>query len=231
MDEKDLEKQINDRANALIDKNTDDAKISILIDEKAKTSDNVKDVIDLLATKTALGQQGTVEKIVDEKSEELRNDAESKRVKAETERVNEEVKKVLAEKEKQIAEYDKQITAKQKEIEELKARADEEDAYFERNKEILKYLNVRSKKSLKTMQFLMIPSTFVFFIVQVLLFPITFCGLIIESIVNILGGVCGSIKNNAFRIIIAILVLSLLVGAFVLVYYFGGDFIAKSCNG
>lgn len=229
MDEKELEKSIEEKANALIEKNTN-TEITSLLDEKAKSSDNVKEVIDLLATRTALEQQDTVDKIVDEKSEELRNDAESKRVKAETERVNEEVKKVLAEKEKQIAEYDKLITAKRKEIEELKAKADEEEAYFERNKEILKYLNVRSKKSLKTMQVLMIPSTIVFFIVQVLLFPITFCGLIIESIVNILGGVCGSIKNNAFRIIIAILVLTILVGAFVCVYYFGGDLIAKSFN-
>ena len=225
MDEKELEKSIEEKANALIEKNTN-TEITSLLDEKAKSSDNVKEVIDLLATRTALEQQDTVDKIVDEKSEELRNDAESKRVKAETERVNEEVKKVLAEKEKQIAEYDKLITAKRKEIEELKAKADEEEAYFERNKEILKYLNVRSKKSLKTMQVLMIPSTIVFFIVQILLFPITFCGLIIESIVNILGGVCGSIKNNAFRIIIAILVLTILVGAFVCVYYFGGDLIA-----
>lgn len=229
MDEKELEKSIEEKANALIEKNTN-TEITSLLDEKAKSSDNVKEVIDLLATRTALEQQDTVDKIVDEKSEELRNDAESKRVKAETERVNEEVKKVLAEKEKQIAEYDKLITAKRKEIEELKAKADEEEAYFERNKEILKYLNVRSKKSLKTMQVLMIPSTIVFFIVQILLFPITFCGLIIESIVNILGGVCGSIKNNAFRIIIAILVLTILVGAFVCVYYFGGDLIAKSFN-
>ena len=229
MDEKELEKSIEEKANALIEKNTN-TEITSLLDEKAKSSDNVKEVIDLLATRTALEQQDTVDKIVDEKSEELRNDAESKRVKAETERVNEEVKKVVAEKEKQIAEYDKLITAKRKEIEELKAKADEEEAYFERNKEILKYLNVRSKKSLKTMQVLMIPSTIVFFIVQILLFPITFCGLIIESIVNILGGVCGSIKNNAFRIIIAILVLTILVGAFVCVYYFGGDLIAKSFN-
>lgn len=229
MDEKELEESIEEKANALIDKNTN-TEITSLLDEKAKSSDNVKEVIDLLATRNALSQKETVQKIVNEKDEELRNDAESKRIQAETERVNEEVKKVVAEKEKQIAEYDKLITAKRKEIEELKAKADEEEAYFERNKEILKYLNVRSKKSLKTMQVLMIPSTIVFFVVQILLFPITFCGLIIESIVNILGGVCGSIKNNAFRIIIAILVLTILVGAFVCVYYFGGDLIAKSFN-
>jgi hypothetical protein len=191
----------------------------------------VKEVIDLLATRNALSQKETVQKIVNEKDEELRNDAESKRIQAETERVNEEVKKVLAEKEKQIAEYDKLITAKRKEIEELKAKADEEEAYFQRNKEILKYFNVRSKKSLKTMQTLMIPSIIVFILVQIITFPLTLCGLIMESIINIVGGVCGSIKNNAIRIIVAILVVAILVGAFFCAYYFGGDLIVKSCNG
>lgn len=230
MEEKDLEKSIEDRAKALIEKNTDSG-IALLLDEKAKSSDSVKEVIDLLATKTALEQEGTVDKIVGEKSEELRNDAESKRIQAETERINEEVKKVLAEKEKQIAELDKQISSKLKQVEELKAQSDEEDAYFERNKEILKYFNVRSKKSLKTMQALMVPSVVVFFIVQIIIFPLTLCGLILESLINIVGGVCGSIKNNAIKIIVAILVIAILVGGCFCAYYFGGDFIMKSCNG
>lgn len=230
MDEKELEKSIDEKANALIEKNTN-TEITALLDQKAKSSENVKEVIDLLATRTALEQEDTVDKIVGEKGEELRNDAESKRIQAETERINEEAKKVLAEKEKQIAEYDKQISAKRKEVEELKAKADEEEAYFQRNKEILKYFNVRSKKSLKTMQALMIPSLIVFILVQVITFPITLCGLIIESIINIVGGVCGSIKSNAIKIIVSILIVSILVGVFFCAYYFGGDLIAKSCNG
>lgn len=205
--------------------------VNEFLDEKAKGTDDVNQFVDLLTTRNALAQQGTINMLVEEKGEELRNRAESKRIQAETEKIDEEVKKEIAEKEKQIAEYDKQITAKRKEVEELKAQADEEDAYFQRNKEILKYFNVRSKKSLKAMQVLMVPSMVIFFVVQILIFPITFCGLIIESLINIVGGVCGSIKSNAIKIIVAILVIAILVGAFVCAYYFGGDFIIESCNG
>ena len=209
------------------EKTVGESQVVAMIDEKAKQSNNVKDVVDLLATRSALTNEETVEKIVDEKGEELRLDAESKRIKAETERINEEVKKVIAEKEKEIAEYDKQISAKKKEVEELKTLADKEDAFFERNKEVLKYLNVRSKKTLGVMHALMFPATIVFVVVQILLFPLTLCGLILECIVSILGGICGAITNNALKIIIGLIVLAVIVVGSGFVYYYGGQFVFK----
>ena len=201
------------------------ADVYALIDQQAKQTPNVKTAVDLLATKEALSEDENVEKIVREKSEELKNDAEAKRIEAETSKINEQVKKIKALAEQELVEIEKQIQAKKKEVEELQAESNKEDAYFTRNKEILKYVNVRSKKTLKVMKTLMLPATLIFFIVQVLLFPITFTGLVLENIVNIIGGICGAIKSNVWRILLAVLVVLIISGVCFTVYYFGIKFI------
>ena len=99
----------------------------------------------MFATATAVKQEETVVKIVEEKQEELKNDAEAKRVKAETERIQKEVEKVKQEKEKELAVLDKIISSKQKEVEQLKVESDKAQAFFDSNKEILSYVGVRSK--------------------------------------------------------------------------------------
>lgn len=195
--------------------------VNDLLDNKVKQTDNVKTAIDILATKTALEQEGTVQKLVEEKTAELKNDAEAKRVKAETDRVNEEIEKVKAEKLKEIEEFDKIITGKQKEVEKLKADSDKAQAFFDSNKEILSYVGVRNKKSLTTMQWLMIPATILFVIVQILLFPVTFVGKTLEALIEIIGGICNAIKSNAVRIVVTISVL-LLIGVVVFLTYFYG---------
>lgn len=196
--------------------------INSLLDKKVEQATEVKSAIDFLATKTALQQEDTIKKVVTEKQEELRNDAETKRIQAETERISKEVEKVKQEKEKQLAELDKVITAKRKEVEQLKADSDKAQAFFESNKDILKYIGIRERKSIRTMQALMIPAAVVFIIVQILLFPLTLIGLILETIVNILGGICGAIQNNALKIILSILIVTLLLGGGFCAYYFGG---------
>lgn len=196
--------------------------VDTTIDTEIKNTDNVKDVIDLYATKTALEQEETLNKVVTEKQEELRTDAEAKRIQAETTKISKEVEKVKQEKEKQLAELDKVISAKQKEVEQLKADSDKAQAFFDSNKDILKYIGIRERKSIKTMQALMIPATIMFIIVQILLFPLTFMGLLLETVVNILGSICGAIKNNALKIILSILVIALLLGGGFCAYYFSG---------
>lgn len=212
-----------------------DKSILSMIETKANKTDDVKSAIDLLATSTALKQDGTVEKLVNEKTEELKNDAEARRVEAETKRIAEEVNRVKQEAEKEIAEYDKIIAAKQKEVDQLNAERDKlkaenekAEAYFEANKDILKYIGVRSKKSMGVMKSLMYPASIVFIIVQILLFPLTFAGLTLEAVVNIVGAVCGSIKNNAFKIILSIGIILLVVGVLVCTYVFGGKLIANA---
>lgn len=214
-----IEKNINENSMGLIgDKTKSIAEVSKIITDKVNGTDNVKTAIDLLTTKTALQQEGVVEKLVDEKEQELVKDAETKKINAETE-------KLKKEKEREIAEFDKIIYAKQKEIEQLKVEADKAQAFFDSNKDILKYIGVREKKSLKTMQVLMFPATLVFIFVQILIFPITLCGLVLEAIIGILGGICGAIKNQALKIVITILVLLVIAGVSFCTYYFGGNLI------
>jgi hypothetical protein len=200
--------------------------VKSILDDKVKRTDDVKTAIDLLATKTALEQGNTVEKLVAEKTEELRNNAEAKRVEAETQRVEEETKKIIAERQKEIEEYDKLITAKKKEVEQLKAESDKAQAFFDANSEILKYIGVRNKKSLGIMKALMFIAVPVFCLVQILLFPLTFSGVILEAFVGIIGGICGAIKNNALKIVVSVLVVLLIVGIVLLVYFYGGRLIA-----
>lgn len=199
--------------------------LNTLLENKVKQTEDVKTAIDLLATREALADENTVNKIVDEKTEELRNDAEAKRVSAETNRINEEVAKIKRQKEKELEEYDRLITARKKEAEQLKADADKAQAFFEANGEILKYIGVRSKKSLKTMQALMVPATIIFAIVQILLFPLTLCGVVLEALVNIVGGICNAIKNQALKIVASIGVILLISSAVFGVYFFGGNLI------
>lgn len=214
-----IEKNINENSMGLIgDKTKSIEEVSKIITDKVNGTDNVKTAIDLLTTKTALQQEGVVEKLVDEKEQELVKDAETKKINAETE-------KLKKEKEKEIAEFDKIIYSKQKEIEQLKVEADKAQAFFDSNKDILKYIGVREKKSLKTMQVLMFPATLVFIFVQILIFPITLCGLVLEAIIGILGGICGAIKNQALKIVITILVLLVISGVSFCTYYFGGNLI------
>lgn len=200
--------------------------LNSLLDQKAEKTEDVKTAIDLLATREALNQEENVDKLIKEKAEELRNDAEAKRVKAEADRINEEAKKVIAEKEKQLEEFDKEISARQKEVEHLKAEADKSQAFFEANGEILKYIGIRTKKSLGVMKGLMTPATLIFTIVQILMFPLTLCGVVIEALVGIVGGVCGTIKNNALKMIATIGLAVLIMAILVAVYVLGGKLIA-----
>ena len=211
----DIEKKVEERANEIISLKSEGSVDNVIM-EKVRKTDNVKEAIDLMTTTTALKQEGVVEKLVEEKEKELIKDAETKKLQAETD-------KLKQEKEKEIAEYDKVITAKKKEIEQLKVEADKAQEFFEHNKDILKHIGIREKKSLKTMYALMLPATIVFIIVQILLFPITLCGLVLEAIISILGSVCGEIKNQSLKIIIAVAILLLIVGVGFCVYYFGGQ--------
>ena len=192
-----------------------------LIDQQANSTTDVKTAVNLLATKEALSDEENVEKIVKEKSEELKNDAEAKRIEAETTKINEQVKKIKALAEQELAEIEKQIQAKHKEVEELEAESNKEDAYFERNKEILKYVNIRSKKTLNVMKALMFPAIVIFLLIQLLISPITLTGLILENVLNIIGNVCGAIKNNALKIIVAIVIILIVCAVAFLAYYFG----------
>lgn len=222
MDE--IEKQIESKAREIVESHTNGG-IHTLIEEQARKTDDIKTAIDLLATQSALSNADNVDKIVEEKSEELRNDAEAKRIEAETLKIRKEVEKVREQAEKELAELEKQIQAKKKEIEELKAESDKEDAYFERNKEILYYVNLKEKKTMGVMQALMPIAIFVFVVVQVLLSPITFCGLLLENIFGIVGSLCSTVASKGLKIILAILVILIIVAIVGGLIYLGATYI------
>lgn len=211
------------KENALsVDKHED---VNKLLNEQVKNTNDYKSAIDLLSTREALKKEGVVDKLVGEKEEELRNDAEAKRIQAEADKIEKEVAKIKQEKEKVLAELDKEISAKQKEVEKLKADSDKAQTFFDNNEDILSCIGIRSKKTLKVMYTLMIPATIIFVLIRFIALPFTIGGKLVEIIIDIVGGICNAIKNNALKIIISIVVILLLVGGGFCAYYFGGKLI------
>ena len=76
------------------------------------------------------------------------------------------------------------------------------------------------------MYFLMIPAVTIFGIIQFLALPFTICGKLMEIIIEIVGGVCRAISNNALKIIISIVVILILVAGGFLSYFYGGRFLS-----
>lgn len=194
------------------------ATVEGMLNRKLAATDNAKEAIDILTTAEALKRDETAAKLVSHKQTELEADAQTKVARAETE-------KVQAETSKQVAELDKQIITKQKEVERIKADSSKADQFFEGNKELLRYVGCRTKKTIGTMRFLIVPALVIFLIVQILLLPITFCGLVIENIVRVVGDVCGAIKQNGWKIVASILIVLLIAAVVIAVYFYGGKLI------
>lgn len=197
--------------------------INSTIQARAKETSNVKDAIDLATTQQAISKDETVNKLIEEKTDELVNDAIRKRVEAETEKINKEVEKVKAEADKKIAEYETSIAAKKKEYEELEAQDKKEQAYFDNHKSILRCIGIREKLSLKVMQGWLYPASAVYFIFQFLLLPLTMISFVIEQLINIVDTISEKFKKTGWKIAISILavivICVLLFGA-----YYGGTY-------
>ncbi|MEG1565305.1 MAG: hypothetical protein RR342_01005 [Bacilli bacterium] len=198
---------------------TVDNTVNDIIIQNAKNSNNVKSVIDLAATSKALQNEKTVDKIVNEKTQELITDAEKKKIESETDKIRQEAEKVKKEQEKQIAELDKIKTKLEGEIANLKAEDNKAQAFFDSNKSILKCVGVREKLSLKAMQWLMVPAGIVFTIFQIILLPFSLVGFAIESLMNIVGAVCGKIAKSGWKIALSILTTVVIVALLFGCYY------------
>lgn len=188
---------------------------------------DINNAIDFNVTKATLQREGTIERLVDVKQEELLAEAEAKRIQAENRKLDAEVNKAEQEKRKQIAELDKDIASKKKEVEELKAEGDKAKAFFESNKEILEYIGCKSKKTLRVMFFLMFPASIIFMIVRVLALPFTISGKLIEGVIDTVAGICEKIKSNALKIIISVIVIGLLIACGFFAYFYGGKLISS----
>nr|DAK85911.1 MAG TPA: vesicle-associated membrane protein 2 [Caudoviricetes sp.] len=199
--------------------------MSSVIEQNARSTSNVKETIDLLSTKKALEQDGTVDTLVAEKTAELKNDAEAKRVQAETARIQQEVEKVKQEGEKEIAELTKVKNKLQAEVEQMAKEADKAEAYFEANKDILKCAGITTKKTLPVMKAWLWVASLVFIIIQIIKLPITIVGSLVEGVINIIGDVCGAVKNNAIRVTVSVFVIAVLIAAFVGIAFGGKQII------
>lgn len=219
----DLEKRLQNRTSNLFKEEF----IPEASESVAENADSTYDKLDYDLTRVALQQEGTAEILVEEKNIELQNKAATKRVQAETIRINEEAKKAEQEKRKQLAELDKTIAAKQKEVEELKTEGDKAQAFFDSNKEILEYIGVKSKKTLKLMYFLMVPASIIFMLVRALALPFTISGKLIEGVIDTVVGICNKISNNALKVIIAVVVIGVIIACGFLAYFYGGKLITN----
>lgn len=214
------------QANAIVTTTKEDLVDNAIL-QKAQETTNVKDVIDLASTSAAVKQNDTIEKLTQQKTDELVNDAVAKRVKSETDRINEEVKQVKALAEKEIAEYEKSIENKKKEYEELVAQDKKAEAYFNAHKPILRCVGVREKLSIKAMQWWLVPASILYGVFQLVLLPFTIIGFAIEQLLNIVNSVCGNISKNGWKIALSIILIVLILGVVVGTYILATKFVGN----
>jgi hypothetical protein len=204
---------------------TQNSGVEKLLNEKLAQTDNVENAIDVASTLEALKREGTVDKLVDEKEEELRNKAEAKRLQAETEKIEKEVSKIRQEKEKELAELDKEIEKRKAEVSQLKTESDKSEVFFKSNKEILSCAGITSAKSLNVMYWFMPFAIIVFIVIRIIVLPLTIGGKIAEVIIEIVSGICETITNHALKIIISITVVAVLIACGICAYFYGGKLI------
>lgn len=157
----------------------------------------LKDAIDIGVTGKALQKDGVIEILTDKKEQELKEDAEAKRLKSETDRLREEANRTDKEKDK----IDKEIE---------KAKA-----YYNAHKSVLKYSFVKEPMSIPYMRVGAIMGTIITF----LFLPLIMAGALIELIVDIIGSVTGTITKNSLKLIVGFLVVLFIVAVGVGCYF------------
>lgn len=206
---------------------SEDNLVRTTIFNAAAEAKDYKQVIDLATTGKALQNKETVDKMVEEKTEELQRDAEARRIKAETDKIKEEVAKSKQEMEKELAELEKQKKSLEAEVETLKAEDDKALAYFNSNKSILRCIGVREKLSLRAMRSWMPLASFIHLIFQIILLPFTLIGFAAEQIIGIVEAICGKVAKGGWRILIAIVISAAAIGLVAGIYYLAVYLIGK----
>lgn len=201
--------------------------VSDKIKQNAAETTDVKQVIDLASTQQAIANESTVKKLIDEKTEELVNDAVRKKIEAETDKIRKEVEKVRAEADKEIAELEKSIANKKAEYEELVAQDRKAAAYYDAHKSILRCIGIREKLSLSAMKKWLVPANIVYFLFQVILLPLTLIGFGLEQIIGLVGTLASKISSNGWKIAVSIIAIVIIV-ALLFAVYFGGSWAIKT---
>lgn len=198
----------------------EDQMMNKAVSEAGRQAMTLKDVVDVGVTGKALQKEGVLDELTAKKEQELKEDALAKVIASEAERIKRETDKLTEEGKKQLAELENQINQAKAEKEKLEKEADKCNAYFNSHKSVLKYAGCKEAMSIKYMQTMAVIGFVIMCVVKILFAPLILAGLFLELLMDIIGGVTGSIKANAWKIVASIL-LFLFITGIVVGGYFG----------
>lgn len=193
--------------------------MSEAVSQAGRQAMTLKDVVDVGVTGKALQKEGVLDELTAKKEQELKEDALAKVIASESERIKRETNKLTEEGKKQLAELENQINQAKAEKEKLEKEADKCNAYFNSHKSVLKYAGCKEAMSLQYMQTMAVIGFVIMCIVKIIFAPLILVGLFIELLMDIIGGVTGSIKANAWKIVVTILLFLFIVGVVIGAYY------------
>ena len=180
----------------------------------------LKEVVDVGVTGITLQREGVITDLTNKKEKELKEDALAKVIASEKLRIEQETARTLEEGRKQLASLQNQINEVKAVKEKLDQEANQNLAYFNGHKSILKYAGCVEVMSMKYMKTMAAIGFIIMCFVKIIFSPLILTGLFIETLVDIIGGVTKSVVNNAARIILT-LVLLIVILAVVVGSYFG----------
>lgn len=213
---------VKEQSKALVadsDFENEDQMMNQAVSEAGRQAMTLKDVVDVGVTGKALQKEGVLEELTAKKEQELKEDALAKVIASEAARIQRETDKLTEEGKKQLAELQNQINQAKAEKEKLEKEADKCTAYFNSHKSVLKYAGCKEAMSIKYMQTMAVIGFVIMCVVKILFSPLILAGLFLELLMDIIGGVTGSIKANAWKVVVSILLALFIAGVVVGGYY------------
>lgn len=196
-----LAKQVEAKKNAdtqlVVEPKDENQMVQSALMKAGTQATTLKDAIDIGVTGKALQKDGVIETLTDKKEQELKEDAEAKRLKSEADRLHEEANRTDKEKEK------------------IDRETEKAKAYYNAHKSVLKYSFVKEPMSIPYMRVGAIMGTIITF----LFLPLIIAGALIELIVDIIGSVTGTIQKNSLKLIVGLLVALFIVAVGVGCYF------------
>lgn len=197
----------------------EDEMMNKAVNQAGRQAMTLKEVVDVGVTGKALQKEGVLDELTAKKEQELKEDALAKVIASEAARIKKETDKLTEEGKKQLAELENQINQAKAEKERLEKEADKCNAYFNSHKSVLKYAGCKEAMSLQYMQTMAVIGFVIMCIVKIIFAPLILVGLFIELLMDIIGGVTGSIKQNAWKIVASILLALFIAGVVIGAYY------------
>lgn len=197
----------------------EDEMMNQAVSQAGRQAMTLKDVVDVGVTGKALQKEGVLDELTAKKEQELKEDALAKVIASEAARIKKETDKLTEEGRKQLAELENQINQAKAEKEKLEKEADKCKAYFNTHKGVLKYAGCKEPMSLQYMQTMSVIGFVIMCIVKIIFSPLILVGLFIELLMDIIGGVTGSIKQYAWKIVVSVLLALFIAGVVIGAYY------------